>query len=137
MNMNFDEILLELSYRVGIVDLTKQYQVTELINILKEGGYQTPEELANKARVYFSYLNEEDIVKNKKSGNIYVGGVLPSYLTALFSDGSIYANTLGTTTGTPNIRQASGYLRFTSSSSQRYKNSITDLKDIKIGRAHV
>ena len=72
MNMNFDEILLELSYRVGIVDLTKEYQVTELINILKEGGYQTPEELANKARVYFSYLNEEDIVKNKKSGNIYV-----------------------------------------------------------------
>ena len=28
--------------------------------------------MAQKARIYFSYLNEEDIVKNKKSGNIYV-----------------------------------------------------------------
>lgn len=59
------------------------------------------------------------------SGAVSVGG-----LTTLFSNGSIYANTLGTTTGTPNIRQASGYLRFTSSSSQRYKNSIVDLKDV-------
>ena len=38
---NFDDVLLELSYRVGIVDLTKEYQVTELINILKEEGYQS------------------------------------------------------------------------------------------------
>ena len=59
------------------------------------------------------------------SGAVSVGG-----RTSLFSDGSIFANTLGTTTGTPNIRQASGYLRFTSSSSQRYKNSIVDLKDV-------
>ena len=59
------------------------------------------------------------------TGAVSVGG-----LTSLFSDGSIYANTLGTTTGAANIRQASGYLRFTSSSSQRYKNSIVDLKDV-------
>jgi hypothetical protein len=55
---NFDEVLLELSYRVGIVDLTKEHQVTELVNILKENGYDNAFELGQKARVYFSYLNE-------------------------------------------------------------------------------
>jgi hypothetical protein len=58
-------------------------------------------------------------------GAVSVGG-----LTSLFSDGSIFANTLGTTTGTPNIRQAAGYLRFTSSSSQRYKNSIVNINTV-------
>jgi len=58
MIQNFDDILLELSYRVGIVDLTKEHQVTELINILKENGYDNAFELGQKARVYFSYLNE-------------------------------------------------------------------------------
>ena len=67
---NFDDVLLELSYRVGIVDLTKEYQVTELINILKEEGYQTPEELANKARVYFSYLKEIDEANGKRKQRV-------------------------------------------------------------------
>ena len=72
---NLDEILLELSYRIptGIVDLSKDYQVTELVNILKENGYEDAFELAQKARVYFSYLNEAPvtIVKNKETGNVY------------------------------------------------------------------
>lgn len=72
---NLEEILLELSYRVptGIVDLTKDYQVTELANILKENGYEDAFEMAQKARVYFSYLNEAPvtIVKNKETGNVY------------------------------------------------------------------
>ena len=75
MLQNLDEILLELSYRVptGIVDLTKDYQVTELANILRENGYENAFEMAQKARVYFSYLNEDKvtIVKNKETGNIY------------------------------------------------------------------
>jgi len=60
MMNNFDDILLELGYRVpeGIVDLTKEHQVNELVNILKEYGYTDVNELAQKARVYFSYLNE-------------------------------------------------------------------------------
>jgi hypothetical protein len=58
-------------------------------------------------------------ISNGAAGRIQLNG-----------DGSIYANTLGTTTGTPNIRQASGYLRFTSSSSERYKNSIVDIKTV-------
>jgi len=85
MELNFDEILLELGYRVpeGIIDLTKQHQVTELVNILKENGYTDANELAQKARVYFSYLQEideagrksntnpETLVVNKKSGAVY------------------------------------------------------------------
>jgi len=85
MELNFDEILLELGYRVpeGIVDLTKEHQVTELVNILKENGYTDANELAQKARVYFSYLKEideagrksntgpETLVVNKKSGAVY------------------------------------------------------------------
>jgi len=74
MHINFDEILSELEYRVaeGVIDLTKEAHVNELIEILKEHGYSNPNEIGQKARVYFSYLKEEDVVKNKKSGNIYV-----------------------------------------------------------------
>lgn len=68
---NLDEILLELSYRIpeGIVDLTKEHQVNELVNILKENGYSDANELAQKARVYFSYLKEID--ETNKKGNPY------------------------------------------------------------------
>lgn len=74
MSINFQEILKELEYRVstGIIDLTKEEQVTKLAEILKENGVSDANEMAQKARVYFSYLTEEDIVKNRKSGNIYV-----------------------------------------------------------------
>lgn len=74
MSINFQEILKELEYRVntGIIDLNKEEQVTKLAEILKENGVSDANEMAQKARVYFSYLNEEDIVKNRKSGNIYV-----------------------------------------------------------------
>ena len=62
MMNSFDDILLELGYRVpeGIVNLTKEHQVNELVNILKEYGYTDANELAQKARVYFSYLAEID-----------------------------------------------------------------------------
>jgi hypothetical protein len=69
---NFDEVLLELSYRVGIIDLTKEHQVTELINILKENGYDNAFELGQKTRVYFSYLNEADASQFK--GYFHRGG---------------------------------------------------------------
>lgn len=69
MMNNFDDILLELGYRVpeGIVDLTKDYQVKELVNILKENGYSDANELAQKARVYFSYLKEVEEVNKKNN----------------------------------------------------------------------
>jgi hypothetical protein len=74
MSINFQEILKELEYRVehGIIDLTKEEQVTKLTQILRENGVSDANEMAQKARVYFSYLNEDDVVKNKKTGNVYV-----------------------------------------------------------------
>ena len=74
MSINFQEILKELEYRVehGIIDLTKEEQVTKLAQILKENGVSDANEMAQKARVYFSYINEDDVVKNKKTGNVYV-----------------------------------------------------------------
>jgi hypothetical protein len=49
----------------------------------------------------------------------------------LFASGAIFANTLGVGSGTPNIRQESdGYLRYTSSSSRKYKNSIVDIDSV-------
>ena len=57
---NFKEILAELSYRVdgGIPDLNKESHVNQLIDILRENGVSDAAHLANKARVYFSYLDE-------------------------------------------------------------------------------
>ncbi len=57
---NFEEILSELSYRVegGIPDLNKESHINHLIDILRENGVSDAAHLANKARVYFSYLNE-------------------------------------------------------------------------------
>ena len=60
MSINFQEILKELEYRVehGIIDLNKEEQVTKLVQILKENGVSDANEMAQKARVYYSYLNE-------------------------------------------------------------------------------
>lgn len=69
MSINFQEILKELEYRVehGIIDLSKEEQVTKLKEILRENGYSDANELAQKARVYFSYFKEID--EKKKSSN--------------------------------------------------------------------
>jgi len=60
MSINFQEILKELEYRVntGIIDLTKEEQVTKLTQILKENGVSDANKMAQKARVYYSYLDE-------------------------------------------------------------------------------
>lgn len=60
MSINFQEILKELEYRVehGIIDLTQEKQVTTLAEILRENGVSDANEMAQKARVYFSYINE-------------------------------------------------------------------------------
>jgi hypothetical protein len=68
------------------------------------------------------------------SGNVVIG---TGYInlgvnkTFLYSDGQIYADTLGTTTRTPGsgvtlVQSTSGYIKvYVSSSSQRYKENIT------------
>jgi len=67
--LNFDEILLELSYRVegGIVDLTNETQLLILEDILRENGVTNVRELIEKARVYYTYLNEATKKKKKSS----------------------------------------------------------------------
>jgi hypothetical protein len=57
---NFKEILAELSYRVdgGMPDLNKESHINQLIDILRENGISDAAHLAQKARVYFSYINE-------------------------------------------------------------------------------
>jgi len=57
---NFDEILMELSYRVdgGIPDLTKESHVNHLIDILREVGVDSPTPIVEVAQVYFKYLDE-------------------------------------------------------------------------------
>jgi hypothetical protein len=65
MSINFQEILKELEYRVehGIIDLTKEEQVTTLAEILSENGIPNANQMAQKARVYFSYINEAGLPK--------------------------------------------------------------------------
>lgn len=83
MMNNFDDILLELGYRVpeGIVDLTKDYQIKELVNILKENGYSDANELAQKARVYFSYLKEIEEAKPKKKVKVPIDQIMNQTVT--------------------------------------------------------
>jgi hypothetical protein len=65
---NFKEILAELSYRVdgGMPDLSKESHINQLIDILRENGVPDAAHLAQKARVYFSYLNEAKQTPLKK-----------------------------------------------------------------------
>jgi hypothetical protein len=69
MSINFQEILKELEYRVntGIIDLTKEEQVTKLVEILRENKISDANEIAQKVRVYFSYLNESSLNEAPKT----------------------------------------------------------------------
>lgn len=83
MNIDFQEILKELEYRVpnGIINLNEDSQVTTLVDILRENGVDDANHLAQKARGYFGFINEapkkaaeikavlDRKVKNTKTGN--------------------------------------------------------------------
>ena len=82
MYPNFDEILEELSYKVGIVDLTNESHKQILVKLLRERGIDSAQKLTDRASVVFQYikentpkpkriLKEDDVVKSKKSGNVY------------------------------------------------------------------
>ena len=60
MNIDFQEILKELEYRLphGIINLNEEHQVTMLVQILRENGVDDANELAQRARVVFGYVNE-------------------------------------------------------------------------------
>jgi hypothetical protein len=58
MYPNFDEILEELSYKVGIVDLTNESHKTQLVKLLRERGIPSAQQLADRASVVFEYIKE-------------------------------------------------------------------------------
>ena len=72
MSINFQEILKELEYRVehGIIDLTKEEQVTKLTQILRESNVSNANEISQKVRVYYSYLNEIEEAGKKQKADI-------------------------------------------------------------------
>jgi hypothetical protein len=89
MNINFQEILKELEFRIpnGIINLNEEHQVTTLVEILRENGVSDANEVAQKARVYFNYVSEVSKInpnniltkkiKNPDTGNdIMVGSAL-------------------------------------------------------------
>lgn len=79
--MNIDAILEELSYRIdtGIVDLSDAKQLAILNEIFEEHLITDRDTLLQRIKTISSVLNEETIVKNKKSGNVYtVSKINPS-----------------------------------------------------------
>jgi len=80
MYPNFDEILEELSYKVGIVDLTIESHKQELVKLLRERKIDSAQQLADRASVVFEYIKEETkpdkalAARSKESGKlIYFG----------------------------------------------------------------
>jgi hypothetical protein len=80
MYPNFDEILEELSYKVGIVDLTNESHKTQLVKLLRERGIPSAQQLADRASVVFEYIQEATkpdkalAARSKESGKlIYFG----------------------------------------------------------------
>lgn len=67
--LNFDDILLELSYKVpeGIVDLTKTHHLVELKRILKENGVDDPSPYIVVAEYYFGQLKSIEEAKSKSA----------------------------------------------------------------------
>ena len=58
MYPNFEEILEELSYKVGIVDLTNESHKQILIKLLRERGIDSAQQLTDRASVVFEYIKE-------------------------------------------------------------------------------
>jgi hypothetical protein len=80
MYPNFDEILEELSYKVGIVDLTNESHKQILVKLLRERGIDSAQQLTDRASVVFEYIKEATkpdralAARSKESGKlIYFG----------------------------------------------------------------
>ena len=58
MYPNFEEILEELSYKVGIVDLTNESHKQILVKLLRERGIDSAQQLTDRASVVFKYIKE-------------------------------------------------------------------------------
>ena len=80
MYPNFEEILEELSYKVGIVDLTNESHKQILVKLLREKGIDSAQQLTDRASVVFEYIKEQTkpdkalAARSKESGKlIYFG----------------------------------------------------------------
>jgi hypothetical protein len=80
MYPNFDEILNELSFRVGIPDLSKESHKQILVKLLRERNIPSAQQLADRASVIFEYIKEATkpdkalAARSKESGKlIYFG----------------------------------------------------------------
>jgi hypothetical protein len=80
MYPNFEEILEELSYKVGIVDLTNESHKQILVKLLRERGIDSAQQLTDRASVVFKYIKEATkpdkalAARSKESGKlIYFG----------------------------------------------------------------
>ena len=80
MYPDFNEILEELSYKVGIVDLTNESHKTQLVKLLRERGIDSAQQLTDRASVVFEYIKEQTkpdkalAARSKESGKlIYFG----------------------------------------------------------------
>jgi hypothetical protein len=82
MYPDFKEVLEELSYKVGIVDLTKESHKKILVKLLRERNFHSAQQLVDRASVVFEYIKEytskskrviteDEVVKGKDSGNVY------------------------------------------------------------------
>jgi hypothetical protein len=82
MYPDFKEVLEELSYKVGIVDLTKESHKQILVKLLRERNVDSAQQLVDRASVVFEYIKEytsklkrvikeDEVVKGKDSGNVY------------------------------------------------------------------
>jgi hypothetical protein len=82
MYPDFKEVLEELSYKVGIVDLTKESHKQILVKLLRERNIPSAQQLVDRASVVFAYIKEytskskrvikeDEVVKNKETGNVY------------------------------------------------------------------
>jgi hypothetical protein len=82
MYPDFKEVLEELSYKVGIVDLTKESHKQILVKLLRERNIPSAQQLVDRASVVFKYIKEytskskrvikeDEVVKGKDSGNVY------------------------------------------------------------------
>ncbi len=80
MYPDFDEILDELKFHVGIVDLTKESQKQILVKLLRERDIPSAQQLVDRASVVFEYIKEATkpdkalAARSKESGKlIYFG----------------------------------------------------------------
>jgi hypothetical protein len=78
MNIDFQEILKELEFRVpkGIINLNEEQQVTTLVEILRENGVPDANEFAQRARVIFGYVSEAN---KKKASTKKIGTKFPAF----------------------------------------------------------